>query len=572
MNDSEGSKQDVVIPSEAREPWRLMARSSLQTLLVFGLSLLFLCGLIAWLQNVHIITANGMYKSIQAEPWIADPSTARLDPSNYLYFPLYGALCRLLDTLGIDRGVPWRQLAWLNAYFASLATAFVFAFARQATGSSGVAALAAVFHLGCGFVLLLSVISEDIMPAYAAVLGAMALAASWFDRPTHPRVILVATLFTFGWLLEWRLLFPLLPALGLALVVAPLPMRRRAALVATLLVTVVAVAGLVQLWSERYTGPVGLHDLLWTGKGIATGWAGLSWDKAWMMLSGIANYFLLIGGWVDPLSARNVAVPLVLSVALQAAILFAAVALCWPRRREPRLRATAAVFLGTLAAGQVLNLYSQPQDPQMQINVMPWLVVAWILILGATWRKGRAGATTLLALLSLAPLAWNVGALAQHRGGDRAALAALDALGKRLPPESTVFVYWGFEPITIWQYALWSRTWDWDGKVTVPPAPSRDPAFKWIALDAGAIRHPDWSPERNAEILKRDIDQALDRGYRVVVSDVWTWSEAYLAGQLAGLSAANRAGPIWRMLHEGYEAQPVFTDPVTGTYYELRRR
>ena len=562
--------QGAVIPSEARDPPSPMSRS-LQTLLAFGLSLLFLCGLIAWLQNVHIVTANGMYKSIQAEPWIADPSTARLDPSNYLYFPLYGALCRLLDTLGIDRGVPWRQLAWINAFFASLATAIVFAFARHVTGNGRVAALAAVFHLGCGFVLLLSVISEDIMPAYTVVLGAMALAAAWFDRPTHPRVILVATLFTFGWLIEWRLLFPLLPALGLALVVAPLPLRRRTALVVTLLVTVVAVAGLVQLWSERYTGPVGLHDLLWTGKGIETGWAGLSWDKAWMMLSGIGNYFLLVGGWVDPLSAQRVAGPLLLSVALQAAILLAAIALSWGRRADRRLWTIGAVFLGTLAAGQVLNLYSQPQDPQMQINVMPWLAVAWMLVMAALWNRGRTTAAV-LAVLSLAPLAWNVGALAQHRGGDRAALAALKALAARLPPESTVFVYWGFEPITIWQYALWSRTWDWDGKVTVPPAPSRDPAFKWIALDAGAIRHPDWSPERNAEILKRDIDQALDRGYRVVISDVWTWSESYLAGQLAGLSAANRAGPIWRMLHEGYDAQPVFADPVTGTYYELRRR
>ena len=39
-----------------------------QLLLVFAISLLVLCGLIDWLQNVHIITANGMYKSIQAEP------------------------------------------------------------------------------------------------------------------------------------------------------------------------------------------------------------------------------------------------------------------------------------------------------------------------------------------------------------------------------------------------------------------------------------------------------------------------------------------------------------------------
>ena len=68
-----------------------------QLLLAFAVSLLVLCGLIGWLHNVHILTANGMYKSIQAEPWIADPAHAALDPSNYLYFPLYGTLCRLLD-------------------------------------------------------------------------------------------------------------------------------------------------------------------------------------------------------------------------------------------------------------------------------------------------------------------------------------------------------------------------------------------------------------------------------------------------------------------------------------------
>src|SRR4029077_20625530 len=91
-----------------------------QMTLAFVLSLLFLNGLIAWLQNVHMITANGMYKSIQAEPWIDDFAHARLDPSNYLYFPLYGVLARLLDTLGILRGMAWKQFAYLNAIWASV--------------------------------------------------------------------------------------------------------------------------------------------------------------------------------------------------------------------------------------------------------------------------------------------------------------------------------------------------------------------------------------------------------------------------------------------------------------------
>ncbi len=542
-----------------------------QLLLVFAISLVVLCGLIAWLHNVHIITANGMYKSIQAEPWIADPARARLDPSNYLYFPLYGALARLLDALGILRGVPWKQFAYLNAFWASLAVVFVYAFVHRLTGNARVAACTACFHLGCGYVLLLSVINEDIMPGYALVLGAMLLAGLWFDRPTHARVALVGALFTLGWLVEWRLIFPTLPALVLALAAAQGRLARRLGLIGSLIVSILAVAGIVQLLWDGHDGAVGLHELLWTAKGVATGWAGFTWDKAWMLLSGVGNYFLIVGGWVDPLSAKDAAGPLALSVLLQAAILATSLVVLWPRRGEPRLRAIAFVFLGTLGAGQVFNLYSQPQDPQMQINVMPWLTVAWGLLLASLMAR-RRGVAAVLAVLSLLPLAWNVAALARFRGGDEAALKAVAALERRFPPASTVFVYWGFEPITMWQYALWSRTWDWDGAATVAPAPAADPKFKWIAVDAGAIRHPGWTAEQHAQSIKHDIDQAFDRGYRVIVSDVWSWSPDELKGQLGGLSAAGRADAIYRMLHDNYDARPVLSDPMAGRYYELRRR
>ena len=468
--------------------------------------------------------------------------------------------------------MPWKQFAYLNALWASLAVVFVYAFVHRVTGSAKAAALAACFHFGCGFVLLLAVISEDIMPGYTLVLCAMFLAGLWFDRPSHRRVALVVgALFTLGWLIEWRLMFPTLPALVLALALSEGRPARRLALIGTLVVSILAVAGIVQLLWEGHNGAMGLHDILWTGKGVTTGWAGLSADKAWMMLSGIGNYFLIVGGWVDPLSARRAAAPLVVSVLLQAAIFVVSVIVLWPRRADRRMRAIAFVFLGTLGAGQVLNLYSQPQDPQMQINVMPWLTVAWGLVLGALLNRSRA-TMVLLALLSLVPLAWNVGQLARFRGGDSAAVAAVAALEQRFPPASTVFVYWGFEPITMWQYALWSRTWDWDGAVTIAPAPSPDPKFKWIAVDAGAIRHPGWTAEQHAQSIKHDIDQALDRGYKVAISDVWTWSPDELAGQLGGLAAANRAAAIHKMLHDNYQAQPAFSDQVAGNYFELRRR
>lgn len=545
-----------------------------QLLLAFALSLLVLVGLIGWLQNVHILTANGMYKAIQTEPWIANPATARLDDSNYLYFPLYGALCRLLDWLGIERGVPWKQLAYLNAFWASLCIVFVYAFVHRVTNSGAAAALAALFHFGCGFFLLLAVISEDIMPGYALVLGAMALAGLWFGRPSYIHVVIVGAVFTLGWLIEWRLIFPTLPALVLALALSEGPVLRRLRRIVAMIGAILATAGIVQLLWDGHNGAVGLHDMLWTGKGVASGWAGLSWDKAWMMLSGVGNYFLIMGGFTDPVTARRLVFPLSVSVLLQAAILVAAAMALWPQRADRRLRAIAFVFLGTLGAGEVFNFYAQPQDPQMQINVMPWLTVAWGLLAATLLTMTRRRPRTLLclAVLSLAPLIWNGTQLARWRGGDQASLAALAEIEKRFPPASTVFLYWGFEPITVWQYALWSRTWDWDGKVTPLPAPSAQPKFKWIAIAAGAIRHPDWTAEQHAQSIKRDIDQALDRGYQVAVSDVWSWSVDELAGQLGGLAAADRAAAIQKMLHDNFEARQVFSNPTVGTYYALQRR
>src|SRR5207344_2378514 len=133
----------------------------------------------------------------------------------------------------------------------------------------------------------------------------------------------------------------------------------------------------------------GLHDLLWTGKGVDSGWGGFTLSKAWTLLAGIGGYLVALGTHATPVEARQDALPLALSVLVQAAIFIACVAVSWRHRADPRLRAIAVVFLGTLGAGEVLNLYSQPHDPQMQINVMPWLTVAWGLLLGAAFARPR---------------------------------------------------------------------------------------------------------------------------------------------------------------------------------------
>jgi hypothetical protein len=221
--------------------------------------------------------------------------------------------------------------------------------------------------------------------------------------------------------------------------------------------------------------------------------------------------------------------PLALSVLLQVAIFGFCVACCG--HGAPTAAARDQRGLPRHAGrGPGAELLFQPHDPQMQVNVMVWLTVAFALLLMAVTRRFFI----VLAVLSAVPLVHNVATFARWRGGDAEAIAALRTIEQRLVPERTVFVYWGFEPITMWHYALWSRTWDWDG------APN-DARFKWIALNAGAIRHASWTPEQNAQSIRRDLDGAFARGYRVVMSDAWTWSVETLAGELAALSAANRA-------------------------------
>ena len=551
-----------------------------QLALAFVLSFAFLVGFTAWLQNVHILTANGMYKSIQAEPWINDYWHARLDPSNYLYFPLYGASAHLLDMLGFLPGRAWQQFAYLNDFWASLCVVVVYLFVHRLTGSALVAALAALFHLGSGFVIGLAVTSEDIMPGYTLVLASMMLGALWFDRPTHKRVIVVATLFTLGWLIEWRLIFPTLPAFLLALAIADAPLKRRAAWIATLLVAIVAVTGIVQQIWEGHNGAMGLHDLLWTGKGVDSGWGGIGWPKLWLMLSGVGDYFLNTGPHFDPATAERAWPMLSFSVAVQFAIFVVGCAMLWPQRHDSRLRSIAAIFLGTLGAGQVMNFYSQPQDPQMQINVMPWLTVTWALLVAGLIRQFggrrsgafRASVVVPLAILSLVPLVCNVLWLARSQGGDARAVVAVADLERAFPPDRTVYLYWGFEYIETWQFALLSHTWDWDFVPPPGPAPQATPRFKWISIIAGAVRHATWTPEQHAAALKQQIDLAFQLGYRVIASDYWPWSVEELGKQLGTLSASNRAPAIYAMLHDNYEAKPVYDAGFLGPYYEVRRK
>ena len=157
-------------------------------LLAIGGSAL-LIALILWFDNAQGgLTGNGVFKSLELKPWVTDPANAPLYPANYLFYPLYGALCRLLDLLGVFAGDPRRQMTILNAVSCSLCLAIVYLLIRRVTGDRLVALLAALFHLASSFVMFLAIINEDIMPSYTVLLAAMALGSVWLAQPTAARV------------------------------------------------------------------------------------------------------------------------------------------------------------------------------------------------------------------------------------------------------------------------------------------------------------------------------------------------------------------------------------------------
>ena len=97
----------VFAPASSRRSQGFGTIADLALLVLGGGALLI--AIVLWFDNAQGgLTGNGLFKSLELKPWVVDPANAPLYPSNYLFYPLYGALCRLLDFLGVFAGDPRR--------------------------------------------------------------------------------------------------------------------------------------------------------------------------------------------------------------------------------------------------------------------------------------------------------------------------------------------------------------------------------------------------------------------------------------------------------------------------------
>ena len=527
-----------------------------------------LVGIILWFDNAQAyLTGNGVFKTVELRPWIHDPATAPLYPANYLFYPLYGAGCRLLDALGIMAGDPRRQLTILNALSATLCLSVVYLFARAVSRDRAVALATALFHLACSFVLLLAITNEDIMPSYTVMLAAMALGSIWFAAPSPTRVLAVSVLFSLGWLSEWRLMFPALPGFLLALWLAETTLVARLRNCALFLAGIVATAAAAAWLSRGHNGAVGPVDLIWTGKAVRSAWAGFSWAKVGYLWDGIASYFL--GTAVTWLPVVGWDLWRVLSLASILAIAATASVSLWPRRREPLVRSLVATFGVSFVAGEVFNLYSQPQDAQMQINVMPWLTVAWLFALQASRARWPRRAVPAMAGTAALLLAFNVWSLTPLRGLDSTWKRAFEQLEQRASPSRTVFVVQDFDWVMTYGSLYWGVT--EPGVDRLGPAPQERPKFKWIGFVGQVLRHSDWTVEQQTADLRRQIDRALELGYDVLLVRLWSLDQAQIDKESGMVADRRQLAALSAMLHHDYLAMTAFEDPVMGRFDRLER-
>jgi hypothetical protein len=253
----------------------------------------------------------------------------------------------------------------------------------------------------------------------------------------------------------------------------------------------------------------------------------------------------------------------------------------WQRRSDASILAHFIIFGGTFIGGEVFNLYSQPQDPQMQLTVMPWIIPAWGILMTLwlapdnrllekapnNFKNGLVPVISAL-VLSLFPMINTVPVIAKERGGNAKYLEILARLEQKVDSSNTVFLYLGFDALIPWQFTNWSATYpDVDH---LPPAPTSNPKFKWISITDGMIANPGWTPEQQATEVRRKIDLALSLGYRVVTNNLWLFPEKKWIEITGTISGSETPLTIRRMLLETYHADEVYVDPVEGSFFEIK--
>jgi len=555
------------------------SRTAIAAFLVFlSFATIYLVAVVE-MDNTNIGTTNGLWKTPAVRGW--EKGTGhKLDSGEWLYQPLYGVLCRAIPEGWVSYGthgpvVTFRKMAMFNALFGGLASAAVFLMAMRFLRSIPASAVAALAHGCAAFVILNSINSEDILPAYGFFVLMTFCLFAFLDGDRAAYLAGAGLCCAMLTLLHWTLMIPALAGVTAVGVLAAIGNWRRAwwlpvffAVFLTLLQLFAIVFGPSKQggWElgslESKTGAVPFEkiasvlDILRPTKTTPNGYLGLRWNKVVSAFVGIGNYLLggrNIGDNRYAFSDPNILGRMRISWAFAAVTL---AALTWAAIRRDRTRSLAIFGLAVFAMGQMEHLYSQPQDPQSQIEPMFATMLGVIVILEAL---GRMRFLTLaMGAAFLLEGSDNARQMLASRGQDSRSMKQSNELAQLFSPDNTVIVSQGWEEWNTWVY---SETFGGDS----PRYLTQN-----IGLFNGFIQHLGATPAEAADLMAKQIDHALAQGQRVVANVVWVGSREDFAYSLSTLTSIENARIYTNRLYGAFHAGRSW-DTSVGKFVELEK-
>lgn len=521
------------------------------------MTLLFFClaPALVWqmrtLDRTNAATTNGLWKAPHVHQW-ESKRDGPIDSGAQAYLPLMGRLCEYTPDSWWRYGtnlstVTFREIAAWNAVFSALATSLVFGLAWRISSGVVLAAITAFFHAAAAYVVVHTVNSEDIMPGYSmfvlAVYGFVRVAAGdapLFWVPVSSAGLGAATLF------HWTLAPPAIAGLGLAHLVFLWgdPRNRWRITIGALSVYLIVLKAWTLLLAPG--SHIGVWQVLYPLKASESGWVGFLPSKVLLLLVAMPNYFTAgfnmgayEGVWDNP-SYRT---PLLIGYAWFLACLAGFLNL-FRRGGLPRLLAICAG--ATFLVGQLENLYSQPQDPQMQIQPM-FIGVAGFLGL-MSFLQQRLGPAKFLkvALAVVLPLvaanyAYTLRLIARGTRTDSEQVHMQESLRRQLPPDSAFLVLVGFESFVSWEVALYL---DGDAERLESRHLLVSTPFTWAPHAGG---------EQAARYMVTRMAAARAKGMRIFAGTLWTESRSDFQNRVLTVATPEEAGALYDIMRPLYK-------------------
>jgi hypothetical protein len=388
--------------------------------LTFGVSILFLFVGLLLVQTTVFSTTNGLWKLFDARDWAA--GNGRLVPANFTFTAAAAAIYLVSEFFGI---LPSRGLAIWNSINISLASGLLSALLLRITKDKLVSIVIGLFFALSGGGLTHSLGSEDIAGAIPAIVVIFILISRGpISRFTNRRLFALSLALAYVHLWEWRAALPIYLALFVLLLTEKPwrdPQKHLRVWLQVICVWILALAATYVLVSlvfrlpgfdlgvfERYpflqtigdtlffgNYPVflyllGFAAIIWSGKGVGSIWGGFTEEKLSFEILGLIE--VLLGG--RNLGSLAISYPLWILTAVVLVYGFA----IWgsfvaTKRLEFR---TFGFFLISYFLGSALfNVYTQPQDPQMQITVLPATICLAAFGVAEVLNRRRSGVSRL---------------------------------------------------------------------------------------------------------------------------------------------------------------------------------